>query len=436
MTFQPPFDFSGKRVVVIGMARSGLAAAEVLSERGAQVRLIDSKPASDLAEALEFARSRGISALPDTQIAGDVDLIVTSPGVPASAPVLQDASRRGLPVWGEIEAAYRLSPAPILAITGTNGKTTTTALLGEIAREAGYRTFVGGNIAAGSLALPLIRAADQARPEDVIVAEISSFQLEWIDAFRPKVAAILNITTDHLDRQTWEEYLASKWRIVENQGVGDTAVLRSDVPLAPAGTGPKGDVVLFDQEPRPDWLTDIRLPGEHNRENVMAAHAMALAFGIGEDAIRAASLRFNGVVHRLEYVATIGGARWINNSMCTNNDAFARSLAAIDGPKIVIAGGVFKGGDTTELARAALDPSVRTLLFFGKSGPMLGQVAREAGAQACEVFDTMAEAVSRARSLASPGDTVMLSPACASFDQFKNFEDRGDQFKAQAQLGL
>ena len=414
------------------MARSGLAAAEVLALRGADVLLYDGKPEAELSEAVAFAAEHGIPARTETtRVDESTELVITSPGVRTSAEVLTDALRRGLPVWGEIELAYRISSAPILAITGTNGKTTTTALLGEMARAAGLTTYVAGNIAAGEIALPLARAAHIAREDDVIVAEISSFQLEWIDSFRPRVAAITNITSDHSDRQTWDEYVAAKWRIFENQTAGDTAVLRSDVPM-PAGRRSENRArrVVFDRMERPSWIGDIRLPGEHNRENVMAALAMARAFGLGEDAIRTAALEFPGVVHRLEFVAGIGGVRWFNNSMCTNNDAFARSLAAIEGQKIVLAGGVYKGGDMTQLASTAADPSVTALVFFGKSGEELSQACRAAGAQNVEVVSTLREAVDRAADLAKSGDTVLLSPACASFDQFKDFEDRGDKFKA------
>jgi UDP-N-acetylmuramoylalanine--D-glutamate ligase len=423
-------EFTHRRVAVIGIARSGLAAAEVLTARGADVTLLDGKPATEIGDALAAAEALGIAALAGVERVGDADLIVTSPGVPADAPILTDAVNRGIPVWGEIEAAYRIARAPILAVTGTNGKTTTTALLGAMAAQAGYRTFVGGNIAAGPSALPLIRAAHQAKAEDVIVAEISSFQLEWTEKFRPRVAAILNITTDHSDRQSWDAYVAAKWRIAQAQHATDTLVLRSDVPRPVTIGTPASKEIRFDTLTYPLWIKRILLPGEHNAENVMAARAMATAFGIGEDAIREASLHFRGVVHRLEFVTEIDGVQWINNSMCTNNDAFGRSLDAIEGRKVVIAGGVFKGGDATPIGVAASSPSIRAVVLFGKSAQDLADVCRENGAQSVTVVQTLTEAVNVARALAVPGDTIMLSPACASFDQFRNFEDRGDQFKA------
>ena len=428
MTWNP----ANKRIAVIGMARSGLAAADVLASRGAMVTLYDGKPASQLAEALLYAEQRGIVAQPGSEKVGAAtELVITSPGVRREAPVLLDAQARQIPIWGEIEAAYRLSPAPILAITGTNGKTTTTALLGEIMRRAGIKTFVAGNIAAGDIALPLIRAADAATAEDVIVAEISSFQLEWIEAFRPQIAAITNISVDHSDRQNWDEYVDSKWRIFENQTHGDTAVLRSDIPAPsmPYKRG-QGEVVYFDRLAQPDWLHDIKLPGAHNRENVMAALAMARSFGIADSVIQAAALEFSGVVHRMEPVAEIGGVQWINNSMCTNNDAFARSLAAIETRKIILSGGVYKGGDTSVFAEAAAQPSVAKLIVYGHSAGLLADAARAAGAWDVEMVSSLAEAVQLASLAARPRDTVLLSPACASFDQFRDFEDRGDQFKS------
>ncbi len=426
------WDVTGKRIAIVGMARSGLAAADVLAARGAVVTLHDGKPAAQLTEALAFALQRNIEAVAESEKVGpETELVITSPGVRRTAPVLLDAQTRELPIWGEIEAAYRLSAAPILAITGTNGKTTTTALLGEIIRNTGLITFVAGNIAAGDIALPLIRAAAEATPEDVIVAEISSFQLEWIQAFRPKVAAMTNISIDHSDRQTWDEYVASKWRIFENQQSGDTAVLRSDIAEPSTSyTRGAGEIIYYDKLMEPDWLGNIRLPGAHNRENVMTALAMARAFGIADSVARAASLEFGGVVHRMEPVAAIRGVQWINNSMCTNNDAFARSLAAVVGRKLVLAGGVYKGGDTAAFARAAAHPDVAKLILYGQSAALLADAARSAGAVNVEIVDNLENAVQQASRAARPGDTVLLSPACASFDQFRDFEDRGDQFKA------
>ncbi len=266
----------------------------------------------------------------------------------------------------------------------------------------------------------------------MIVAEISSFQLEWIrgvpTASRGDHQHLRSITRT---ARTWDEYVASKWRIFENQQSGDTAVLRSDIAEPSTSyTRGAGEIIYYDKLMEPDWLGNIRLPGAHNRENVMTALAMARAFGIADSVARAASLKFGGVVHRMEPVAAIGGVQWINNSMCTNNDAFARSLSAVAGRKIVLAGGVYKGGDTAAFAQAAADPDVAKLILYGQSAALLADAARSAGAVNAEIVDNLENAVRQASRAARPGDTVLLSPACASFDQFRDFEDRGDQFKA------
>jgi UDP-N-acetylmuramoylalanine--D-glutamate ligase len=450
-----------------------MAAAQVLRKHGAEITLIDSKSAIDIADQIKHADQLGIPYITDCNRIPDYsDLVITSPGVRKSAEILVDAQSRNIEIWSEIEAAYQISKAPIIAVTGTNGKTTTVALLGEIGKAAGYKTFVAGNIAAGELAMPLINACDQASSDDLIIAEISSFQLEWIKDFRPKVSVITNITSDHSDRQTWDEYVAAKWRIAENQGAGDTLVIRSDVPepmshlsyaqspdyrvenkgvvlsevegsqrksFQPEVEGSHvrhpdrsggNTTIYFDHLARPDWLNHLLIPGEHNRENAMAALTAARSFGIADDFIRDSCLAFKGVVHRLEFVQIdSNNVTWINNSMCTNNDAFVRSLEAIVEPKIVISGGVYKGGDISLFGKAASMDSVKSLICFGKSGQMLADTAKEHGAKDVHVLETLQESVTLANSLAVSDDTVILSPACASFDQFRDFEDRGEQFK-------
>ncbi len=328
---------------------------------------------------------------------------------------------------GEIEAAYRIARAPILAITGTNGKTTTTVLLAEMLRASGRETYIAGNIAAGDIAMPLIQAAFEAGKDAAIVAEISSFQLEWVSTFRPRVAALLNITPDHADRQTWDEYVEAKWRIFAFQGDGDWAVLPDTLSTDARAQGL--NVVSFkasDPFPGP-----IALPGRHNKENVLAAAAMARAFGVPPQHITQVAATFGGVVHRLEYVATQAGVRFVNNSMCTNVAAFERSLEALPEPKVVIAGGVFKGStdEMAQIAQSVVRHTVRSLVLIGKSGPALEEAVRAAGFEAVEQASTLVQAVAQARALAQPGDTVLLAPACASFDMFRDFEDRGMQFK-------
>jgi len=454
-------DFNNKTVAVIGLARSGRACCEVLTKLGAHVIPYDGKPAVLLTDAIAHLTALGLTPL-TSGVALDysqLDYVITSPGVRKDAAVLLDAVKVGVPVLGEIEAAYRIARAPILAITGTNGKTTTTLLLGEMLKAAGIKTYIAGNIAAGDIALPLIQAAFDAPPDAAIVAEISSFQLEWISTFRPKVAALLNISPDHGDRQTWEEYVAAKWHIFENQTENDFAVLHEDLLFGPTrrrgkahtwdfGRGSSDEYMAYEYngylsiefgglDPvypsecrRIGTTAEVKLPGTHNIDNILAAAAMATAFGVGIEPIRQVATTFTGVVHRLEYVETIGGVKYVNNSMCTNADAFAKSLEALPEPKVVIAGGVFKGGDVATLAGAVVKNNVKALVLIGSSAPQMEDAARTAGYEAVYRAGTLHEAVTLAASLAQPGDTVLLAPACASFDMFADFEDRGDQFKA------
>ncbi len=442
-------EFKNKTVAVVGLARSGLACCEVLTQLGARVIPYDGKPAGDIAEAVAEVEALGLTPLTGGAALdyGALDYLVTSPGVRRDAPVLQDAVAANVPVLGEIEAAYRIARAPILAITGTNGKTTTTVLLGEMLRAAGVETFIAGNIAAGDLAMPLIKAAHLAPPEAAIVAEISSFQLEWISTFRPKVAALLNISPDHGDRQTWEEYVAAKWRIFENQTEEDAAVVgpqllysdmygkyissvKSRIWEVDSQDYAETDGDIYTDKGTIFNLADVRLPGHHNLENILVATTMADVFGVGIEPIRQVVTTFTGVVHRLEYVGTIEGVKYVNNSMCTNVAAFEKSLEALAEPKVVIAGGVFKGGDVGTLAEAVVKNNVRALVLIGRSAPEIEQAARAAGYENVHRAGTLQDAVTQAAALAQPGDTVLLAPACASFDMFRDFEDRGDQFKA------
>jgi UDP-N-acetylmuramoylalanine--D-glutamate ligase len=432
-----PTEFAGKRVAVLGLARSGMAAAEVLKRLGAQVSLYDKKPTAELAGALETARLLGLT------VAGDgvpidfsgLDYLVTSPGVPKNSPSLTAAVEAGVQVLSEIEAAYRIARAPILAVTGTNGKTTTAVLTAEMLRAGGVSTYVAGNVAAGEIALPLIKAAVDADPGSAIVAEISSFQLEWVSTFKPRVAALLNITEDHGDRQTWDEYVAAKWNIFAHQTEEDNAILSSEMTSYPRFASVRSKVTVFDDPAyqvallSDDELDRTLLPGNHNRANILASAAMARAFGIEHDAIVRAVASFTGVVHRLEYVGEIDGVRYVNNSMCTNVAAFQKSLEALPGPKVVIMGGVFKGGDKSGLVSAVRANNVEELILIGRSAPDLEAAMIDGGYSHTHLADSLQAAVTSASALAQSGSTVLLAPACASFDMFKDFEDRGDQFK-------
>ncbi|MGO8673219.1 MAG: UDP-N-acetylmuramoyl-L-alanine--D-glutamate ligase [Capsulimonadaceae bacterium] len=430
-------EYTNKQIAVVGAGRSGLACVEVLTRLGASVRLYDDKPELEFLEAAAAARAFGAEVFGGSVPIDcrDLDWVVTSPGVPKSSPLLQLPLAVGIPVIGEIEAAYRVACAPIVAITGTNGKTTTTALVGEMLRQTGHTAWICGNIAAGSLALPLVKAAYQAETEDTIVAEISSFQLEWIRTFRPRVAALLNITPDHGDRQTWDEYVGAKWRIFEHQEAGDLAVINDDLAGDIRARAIRAHTVRYGptaaeaivREIVP--LEDVALPGRHNVDNLAAAILMARDCGASDDAMAHVGRTFTGVVHRLEYVRTIGGVRFVNNSMCTNADAFSKSLAALPETKVVIAGGVYKGDDPAPLAEAVVRNGVRAVVLIGRSGPDIGAALRAAGFDRVLTADSLEASVAAACAQAQPGDTVLLAPACASFDMFRDFEDRGDQFK-------
>ena len=339
-------EFENAKIAVVGLGRSGLACAEVLTALGATVRIYDSKPPVQIAAGIEAAAKfgAGVYAADEPIDLAWVDIVVTSPGVPKSSPQLQRAVDARVRVIGEIEAAYRIAKAPIVGITGTNGKTTTTVLVGEMLRAAGRNAFVGGNIAAGDIALPLIKAAHEAAMDDIIVAEISTFQLEWIDRFQPKVGAILNITPDHADRQTWDEYVAAKWRMFENQTADDLAVISDDLAVDPHAAAVRSKIARFGPSEAVDIVesilpvSEVKLPGRHNLDNLAAAILMVRAFDVDDAAVAQVAREFGGVVHRLETVLSIDGVRYINNSMCTNVDAFDKSLAALPEPKVVIMG--------------------------------------------------------------------------------------------------
>lgn len=449
--------FAGKTVAVVGMARTGMAAAEVLMDLGAQVILFDQKPAAELSQQLAEAKRLGVDARPNhrgVDLDG-VDILIPSPGVPATSPIFSDAKRRGVMILSEIELAYRISSAPIIAITGTNGKTTTTVLTGRIFLADGRETYIGGNVAAGDLKLTLVTAAHRASADAVIVAEISTFQLEWISTFRPKVAMLLNIGTDHVDRHTPEEYAELKARIFDYQQPDDFAVINLDNPAAVYRTDKVyGKRLYFSRLQRVEngafiedglvkvridgseviacSLDDIRapgtLPGTHNQENVMAACCAAIALGVRPESIARAVREFSGVEHRMERVATVGGVNYINNSMCTNVDAFARSIEAVEGRPVVIAGGKHKGGSLVPVAEA-VRKHAKHLILIGASAGEIESAVREAGFSDITLAGSMEEAVDRAAAVAEPGDTIILAPGCASFDMFRNFEQRGQIFK-------
>ena len=448
--------FNGANIHIVGMARSGMAAAEVLSALGAALTLHDAKEASALTDAIDLAERLGAKICCGSaayQGIEGADAVIRSPGVPLGSPGLAKASALGIEIIPEIELAYRISPAPIIAITGTNGKTTTTALTGEMVRRSGRNTFIAGNIVAGNIRLPLVKAAFNASPNDCIVAEISSFQLESITSFRPKVAMLLNISGDHMDRYSnIEEYALAKARIFECQTDDDFGLINADNPAAMRcasavrsrlltfsrshkvcrGTFARGTEIWWADEDGERFICDtknMKLRGVHNLENALAAAAAAVAVGVEPSAVQSAVDSFNPPEHRLEPVAEIGGVEFINNSMCTNVDASVASLAAIQRPAVVIAGGKDKGSDYTELGRAfALH--AKHVVLIGVDAPVIEHAARAAGFNRISHAQSLEDAVRQAWVLAEPGDTVILSPGCASFDMFQDFEHRGRVFKS------
>ncbi len=411
--------------LVVGLARSGVAAARALLARGEHVVAVDSgsSAAASLPDGLELhLGTDGLAFLPHTRS------VVKSPGVPREAAVIAAARERGLPVLGELELGWRLLPNEFIAVTGTNGKTTTVELLGHIHREAGVPVSVAGNVGTA-----LSGVAGALSPETVVVCEASSFQLEDTLAFAPEGAVLLNVESDHLDRHgTLEDYLAAKLLIFARQGNDDVAVAPFGLPVEDLGGcarrvpfGPGGELddraghLWWDGEP---FIAhgEIRLRGAHNRANAAAAAAVALARGVDRDAVRAALRTFAGVEHRLEEIARIDGVLYVNDSKATNVASTLVALAAFAGSEVhLILGGLGKGQDFTPLRGQA----ARTYLI-GADAPRL---AGEVGGELC---GDLGAALGAARAAARDGDVVLLSPACASFDQFADFEARGRAFRA------
>ncbi len=445
-------DLNGKRVLVVGLGKSGVASALFMKARGARVTVSDTKSGDELRNEIPVLLDHGITV--ETGGHGDrtfrgQDLIVVSPGVPVDAPPLVQARSLGESVIGEIELAAQFLPGPIVAITGSNGKTTTTTLTGEIMTAGGYPALVGGNIGT-----PAISLADRAKPETVIVLEISSFQLETVQTFRPKVAVVLNVTPDHLDRhRTFEIYTEAKARIFENQQPDDFAVLNADDPTCVAMAGrtraqvfwfsrqkevqqgawvKDGAIVFRDKAGQRELLqvSDIPLKGAHNLENVLAAACAGILMGCAPEKIRQAVHDFKAVEHRLEFVATIGDVDYYNDSKATNVDATIKALESFPANIHLILGGKDKGSDYTVLNDLLRQRVKRVYTIGAAAAKIEGQiVSSKNGGPEVVHAETLENAVRKAHASAKPGDVVLLAPACASFDQFKSYEHRGKVFK-------
>jgi UDP-N-acetylmuramoylalanine--D-glutamate ligase len=441
------FELRGKRVLVVGLARTGVATSLFCAARGAIVTATDTRMENAIGGALPQLRAAGAHLElggHSKEIFLQQDLIIPSPGVPADAPLLQAARASGATIWSEIELADRFLKGRLIGITGSNGKTTTTSLIEHILRSAGVPTILAGNIGT-----PLISVVEQTNDRTITVAELSSFQLELIEAFRPNISAFLNLTPDHLDRHhTFEGYGSAKARIFENQTESDSAVLNADDPATTKYAPSKPQLFWFSRKQRVAQgafvreseivfrhdgkeetvlkVQDIPLAGAHNVENVLAAVAATRLAGAEAAAIAKGVRSFSGVEHRLEFVAEIGGVRYYNDSKATNVDATLKALDAFPGRILVILGGKDKGSDYTLLQTPLREKAILALLIGAAADKIEKQIA---GSVAIERAGTIERAVEIASHAARPGDVMLLAPACASFDQFENYEHRGRVFK-------
>ncbi len=440
-------DLRGKRVLVVGLARTGVATAEFCAARGAVVTASESRPESELGEIAVKLRALGCvletgGHREETFFAQD--LIVPSPGVPADAPLLRAARAKGITVWSEIELAFHFLKGRLVGITGSNGKTTTTALIAHLLEAAGIPVVLAGNIGT-----PLIARAGESTDRTVSAVEMSSFQLELIATLRPDIAVFLNLTPDHLDRHgSLEAYGRAKARIFENQTEKEFAILNADdplsaeyVPRAPQifwfsrkqrvaqGAFLRGEQIIFRREGEEEILfevADLRLPGAHNLENALAAGIAAHLAGAPAAAIVRGMRGFPGVEHRLEFVAEAAGVRYFNDSKATNVDATLKALDAFPGRLLVILGGKDKGSDYTPLRTPLREKAIVALLIGAAAEKIESQIS---GSVEIARAGTLERALEIAAPRARPGDVVLLAPACASFDQFQNYEHRGRVFK-------
>lgn len=446
-------------VLIIGLARSGLGAAKLCVNHGAQVWICDNKKKEVIKEdVIREAEAMGVTCFfgqnPDEEMLSKVQYLILSPGVPTDLPWVDTARELGVTVWGEVELAFHFCKAPLIGITGTNGKTTTTALTGEI-MAAGYP----GSVVVGNIGIAFTLRAEEPSEEDYVVAELSSFQLETIETFHPHVSAVLNITPDHLNRhKTMQRYMEAKQNVYMNQTAEDYCVLNYDdaecrrmgQEILAKENGPQ--VVYFsrvEKIPGGMWIDDrsivsdvfgmaepivkiedMKIFGAHNEENMLAAIGCAVCAGVSAETIRSAAVQFKGVEHRIEYIDTINGVPYYNDSKATNTDAAIKGLMAMRSQVVLIGGGMDKQipfDDWTQL----MPGRVKKLLLIGETKQIIRESAVAAGLPEETIVDceTLEETVVKAHEYAEPGDCVLLSPACASWDMFESFEQRGDLFR-------
>ena len=444
---KPGIELAGKRVLVVGLARTGIATALFCAQRGTCITATETRGEAEIGDAIAKLRAAGVRL----ELGGhreatflEQDMIIPSPGVPANMPALTAARAKGVITWSEVELASRFLSGRVVGITGSNGKTTTTSLIAHILETAQFPTLLAGNIGT-----PLISRVEESSDTSITVVELSSFQLELTQKFRPNISVWLNLTPDHLDRHgSLEAYGLAKARIFANQTELDAAVLNADDPGTPpfapqkphvfwfsrtkrvaGGAYLRGDEIVFRRDGNDTVLLhrrDIGLRGEHNLENVLAAASAAYLAGAQPAAIASGVRSFAGVEHRLEFVAEIGGASYYNDSKATNVDATLKAMDAFPGRLLLILGGKDKGSDYT-LLREALEEKVLVAYVIGAAAEkIVGQIS---GAVEIERAETLDRAVQLAAERATSGDTILLAPACASFDQFENYEHRGRMFK-------
>jgi len=440
-------DYRNRRALVVGLGRSGVAACALLRAKGAEVVANDRRSRAELDANALAVDAEIVTGSHPTELVDEVDLIVLSPGVPLSLPLLVEARRRSVPIWSELELGFRHVRGPVVAVTGTKGKSTTTTLIRDMLQASGREARLAGNIG-----IPLSGELDGATAETVFVVEVSSFQLESIDSFRPQVAVLLDVSPDHLDwHPTFDDYVRAKARIFENQRRDDWAVVYGGNPLtvtmASKGKSRKlyfdldclGETYLHVHKEGP-WivwhddgkttplasLDELTVPGEHNRVNAMAASAAAALLGVSGDALEEAIEQFEGLPHALERVAEIDGVRFYNDSKATNVQAVRAALESFEEPVVLILGGRFKGGDFGDL-RAAAERHVKHVLAIGESRDKVKAALEDVAT--VEVCDDLESAVEKAHASAVKGDVVLLSPAGSSFDMFRDYRERGERFR-------
>lgn len=439
----------GNKVLILGLGKSGIAAALTLSKMGAKVVASDIKEERELKD-IEILSSHDIELVcggHPLDLLENCKLIVVSPGIPNDLEIIIEAKNRNIPVVSELELGYWFTKAPVIAITGTNGKTTTTTLVGEILKNDGFNISLAGNIG-----IPLIGEMESRDNNDYIVVEVSSFQLENILHFKPKIGVILNISEDHMNRhKNLENYIEAKARIFENQDESDFLILNYDDPVLSklakraksnviffsrkaelsSGAYVKDDVIVFkyDGQVHPVLkVAELGIKGLHNLENALAAICVACIAKVNLNSLAETLKDFQGVEHRLEYVGTIDGVRYFNDSKGTNPDASQKAIEAIEEPIVLIAGGYDKKTDFTDFIKS-FDNKVKKLILLGETADIIAKTAQGLGFYNIEKVDTIEDAVYAAKESAKSGDVVLLSPACASWDMFESFEERGKVFK-------